>query len=210
MNIRNAINKLKKIIPRPIGFLVHELFALLRHITIFYPNSTLGFYIRELYYKKGIYLKIGERPIIGYGAQIYNDAPLEIGDDCWIGINVVIDPNDSFGILIGKNVGIANGCYIRAGNHNYYSLELPIVRQGHNCKQLSSSDGRKASIIIEDNIWIGARSILLSGAKIGQGSVISAGSVVSSEIPENSIVAGNPARVIANRTKINFKKTPLV
>ena len=63
-----------------------------------------------------------------------------------------------------------------------------------------------ASIIIEDNVHIGARCIILSGAKIGEGSIVAAGAVVSSEIPENSIVAGNPARVIASREKLSFSK----
>jgi maltose O-acetyltransferase len=56
--------------------------------------------------------------------------------------------------------------------------------------------------VIEDNVWIGANCILLTGTFIGMGSVIGAGSVVRSAIPPFSIAAGNPARVVANREKV--------
>ena len=53
-------------------------------------------------------------------------------------------------------------------------------------------------VIIEDNVWIGCRSIILKGVKIGRRSVIAAGSIVTKDIPPNSIAAGVPARVISN------------
>jgi acetyltransferase-like isoleucine patch superfamily enzyme len=55
--------------------------------------------------------------------------------------------------------------------------------------------------VINDDVWIGASAIILSGAQIGKGSIIAAGAVVSSIIPPFSIVVGNPGRVIANREK---------
>lgn len=59
-----------------------------------------------------------------------------------------------------------------------------------------SSDGVISPVIIEDNVWIGARSIVLKGVKIGRGSVIGAGSVVVRDVPENSLACGVPARVV--------------
>ena len=53
-------------------------------------------------------------------------------------------------------------------------------------------------VIIEDSVFIGARSIILKGVKIGKGAVIGAGSVVSKNIPEYSICAGNPAKIIGD------------
>jgi acetyltransferase-like isoleucine patch superfamily enzyme len=52
------------------------------------------------------------------------------------------------------------------------------------------------SIVIGDNVWVGARAILLSGARIGQGAVVGAASVIDFEVPPYTLVAGNPARVV--------------
>ena len=59
--------------------------------------------------------------------------------------------------------------------------------------------GKKVKIIIEDDVWVGLGSILLSGVKIGEGSIIAAGSVVTKDVESYSIYAGNPARKIKNR-----------
>ena len=66
-------------------------------------------------------------------------------------------------------------------------------------------NGKEYSIVIEDDVWIGAKVIVVSGTKIGRGSVVAAGSVVSGEIPPYSIVVGNPGRVMFNRQK-RFKQ----
>ena len=59
-------------------------------------------------------------------------------------------------------------------------------------------------VIIEENVWIGEKSIVLKGTKIGKNSIIGAGSVVSGEVPENVIFAGNPAREIKKLDKEDF------
>ena len=60
-------------------------------------------------------------------------------------------------------------------------------------------EGKQGAIIIEDDVWIGAGSIILTGVTISKGSVIGAGSVVAKSIPEYSIAVGNPAKVIHRR-----------
>ena len=59
-------------------------------------------------------------------------------------------------------------------------------------------------VIIEENVWIGEKSIILKGTKIGKNSIIGAGSVVSGEVPDNVIFAGNPAREIKKLDKEDF------
>ena len=59
-------------------------------------------------------------------------------------------------------------------------------------------------VIIEENVWIGEKSIILKGTKIGKNSIIGAGSVVSGEVPDNVIFAGNPAREIKKLDKNDF------
>jgi acetyltransferase-like isoleucine patch superfamily enzyme len=56
-----------------------------------------------------------------------------------------------------------------------------------------------SKVIIEDDVWIGYGSIVLSGVKIGRGSIVAAGSVVTKDIEPYSIVAGNPAKLIRKR-----------
>ena len=59
-------------------------------------------------------------------------------------------------------------------------------------------------VVIEDNVWIGEKSIILKGTKIGKNSIIGAGSVVSGEIPENVVYAGNPAREVKKLDQEDF------
>ena len=59
-------------------------------------------------------------------------------------------------------------------------------------------------VIIEENVWIGEKSIILKGTKIGKNSIIGAGSVVSGEVPDNVVFAGNPAREIKKLDKEDF------
>ena len=66
---------------------------------------------------------------------------------------------------------------------------VPIKEQGY----------READIIIEDDVWIGANSVITSGVHVGKGAIIGAGSVVTKNIPSYAIAAGTPAKVIKQR-----------
>ena len=151
--------------------------------------------------------RLGRDPQIGIGTFIDPDVNLRIGDSFVTGPNVHIIPGECLGILIGNNVSIAHGSFIRSSNHSYFDLKRPIQEQGHFTKRVVADDGRQASIIIEDDVLISAYCVILAGARIGNGSVIAAGSVLASEIPPYSIVVGNPARVVANRTKRMFDQS---
>lgn len=95
-------------------------------------------------------------------------------------------------IEIGNNVKIGGGTHI-------YTTDFHSLNPKYRC--LSSEDYRHrkcAPVIIKDNAFIGARSIILKGVTIGKNSIIGAGSVVTKSIPDNQIWAGNPARFIKN------------
>lgn len=191
-------------IPR---LIITEFWGIFTNIILYYPDTSMGMYFRRIYYQYLLKCKIGIGSNIFRGVKIHNSLNnLKIGDRFTAGSNVTIISNDSFGIIIGNDVSIAHGSYIRSANHSYFSLEKPIKQQGHFAKKIILKDGKVASIIINDDVIMGAYSVILSGAVIGKGSVIAAGSVISFEIPEYSIVAGNPARVIANRKKITFSR----
>jgi maltose O-acetyltransferase len=86
---------------------------------------------------------------------------------------------------------------IRLGNDVYLAPNVCFFASGHDINDLTRLVGD--DIVIGDHVWIGANAIVLPGVRIGENSVIGAGSVVTKSIPSNSIAVGNPARVI--RTK---------
>jgi maltose O-acetyltransferase len=70
------------------------------------------------------------------------------------------------------------------------------VLTSHKAKRKYIGNTPIKAVIIEDNVWIGARVIILPGVTIGKGSTIGAGAVVSKNIPPYSVAVGNPARVV--------------
>ena len=178
--------------------ILFEIFVVFESIIIFYPVSYIGKVLRLKYWS----LKYGFNKVkyIGRGAKIISKDNLKVGVNFVLEDNSLIANADSKGLFIGDNVGIANGCYLRTANHNIEDINKPWMDQGHIFKTIDFNN-EQYSIVIENDVWIGAHVIILSGAKIGHGSVISSGSVVSSLIPPYSIVVGNPGRVVKNRLK---------
>ena len=91
-------------------------------------------------------------------------------------------------ISIGRRCLIAANCQIFDGSG--HDLSFDDISNRINTK------GNTKPIVIEDDVWIGANSIILPGVRVGRGSIIGAGSVVTKEIPSMVHAAGNPARVI--------------
>jgi acetyltransferase-like isoleucine patch superfamily enzyme len=182
-----------------INKLLFESFIWLKYLFRSLPNSTLGNKIRFIFWKF-TNLNLGKNVKVERMTDFLNPVNIFISDNTIFGENVIIDASLSNGIYIGKNASIANGTYIRSANHKFDEIDLPIQNQGHYSAELCYNK-KKYSIIIEDDVWVGARAIILSGAWIGRGCIISAGAVISSIIPPFSIVVGNPGRVVANREK---------
>lgn len=90
---------------------------------------------------------------------------------------------------IGNSVLIATQCVLISANHNFSDISKPIAEQGET----------REKIVIEDNVWLGASVKILAGVRIGEGSVIDAGAVVTKDIPPYSIAVGVPAKVIGYR-----------
>jgi acetyltransferase-like isoleucine patch superfamily enzyme len=105
-----------------------------------------------------------------------------LGDHVRIGMgNTIIGP-----VLIGNDVILAQNVVLSGLNHGYIDINKPIRVQPVSMKQIT----------LEDEVWIGANSVIVAGVSIGRHSVIAAGSVVTKDIPSYSIAAGNPAKVI--------------
>ena len=148
---------------------------------IFHGLSTKGFQI-------GNRVHIREYTLIQATSQL-NDPGIGavIEDDVYIGPHGYLGAGG--GIHIGK--GSVLGAYVQllAENHNFDNPDLPICEQGV----------LRKGIHVGENVWVGNSAIILDGVEIGNGSVIGAGTVVTKSVPENSIVAGNPGRVIRQR-----------
>lgn len=129
-----------------------------------------------------------------------------------ISINSNIRPNIKFvsgnNISIGYNSGIGENSFIQdigeveIGNNVLMGPEVMIFTANH-CIDKDKLINEQGHIIknvkIENDVWIGARSIILPGVTIGQGSVVAAGSIVTKNIDQYTIVGGNPAKFIKRR-----------
>lgn len=125
-----------------------------------------------------------------------------------VGKNVVIrtpfENSTADRVEIGDNVFINNGVrfaakgHIKIGNNVQIGPRVQLETTNHSI-QLDKLGKRPAiyeSIIIEDSVWIGAAAVILPGIRVGRGSIVAAGSVVTKDVPENVIVGGVPAKFI--------------
>ena len=119
------------------------------------------------------------------------EGKLQIGDRVGLGTQAIIQSTQQCSVVIGNDVIIGPSCYVVGGGN--YQLDNPdeLIRT-----QDIRADG---GCIIEDNVWLGAKVLVLDGADIGHGSVVAAGAVVTREIPPYCICAGVPARIIKHR-----------
>ena len=149
-------------------------------------NCSINFGAKKLraFCAKLIIKHCGSNVNIQRGANFSDD--LSIGDNSEIGVNCKLLP----GVSMGDNVMMGPECLFYTSNYRIESTDIPMSKQGY--------DGLNP-IIIENDVWIGARVIILPGVHIGDGAVIGAGSVVTHDVDSYSVVAGNPAKLIRMR-----------
>lgn len=166
--------------------------------------------------KRGV--GIDPRAIIRVGSG----SALEIGPGTVIGPYSIVDLlNDPLGvgsfhskIVIGCRVAVNEFANIRAGGGEIYigdgcmiSQYVSIIGTNHSMSPGSPMrdqpwDMRKREVVLGHDVWLGTHAVVLPGVHIGSGSVVAAGAVVTTDVPENVIVGGVPARVLADRPKI--------
>jgi acetyltransferase-like isoleucine patch superfamily enzyme len=106
---------------------------------------------------------------------------IRIGDYCLVSPGVRI--SSAVAIDIGNNCMLANGVYVTDADwHGIYD-RLDTI-------------GQAAPVVLKENVWIGDSAIICKGVTVGENSIVGAGSIVTSDIPDNCVAAGNPARVV--------------
>ncbi len=150
-----------------------------------YPGGKLGKHLRYITCKH-LFRKCGRNVNIERGADFLFGDTIEIGDRSGIGVDAWIRAD----LVIGNDVMMGPQVIIYGKYHNFERTDIPMMDQG-------MAEYRK--ILIEDDVWIGARAIILQNLKIGRGSIIAAGSVVTKDVPPYAVVAGNPARIVKSR-----------
>jgi maltose O-acetyltransferase len=120
------------------------------------------------------------------GASFGRGDRLTVGDRSGIGINARIDGP----VSIGADVMMGPDVMIYAIGHEFGDISRPMIEQGMSAPSV---------VTIHDDVWIGARVIILPGVTVGSGSVLAAGAVVTKDVPAMTVVGGNPARVLRSR-----------
>ena len=172
------------VLKRSIFWLGYYFFA--RHLPRSHVSYSFGsrairyFVLKRLFKKFGRYVNIEPKVIFS------NMSESEIGDYSGIGMHSFIGT-----VKIGRDVMIGEELMAISRNHIFNDTNIPMRKQGWQ---------EDKPIVIEDDVWIGARVIILPGRRIGKGSIIGAGTIVTKDVAPYTIVAGNPSRVIGKRS----------
>jgi len=135
---------------------------------------------------KGIFQQIGKDVNIEKGVFFGGGSDIIIGNRSGIGKHANIQGP----LTIGDDVMMGPDVIIYTKNHAFEDTSIPMIEQGTT---------EPKPVVIEDDVWIGARVIILPGVTISRGAVIGAGAVVTKNVASYNIVGGVPAKVIGNR-----------
>lgn len=146
--------------------------------------------------------KIAGKVKISEGVSLYNTfitGNVEIGK--WTSINgpntTIVSRNNE--IKIGAFCSIARNVQVQAVNHSHNRASTYSVVKNYYKEYDPEEFIEKSDIIIEDDVWIGTNSVILPGVKLGRGSIVGAGSVITKDVERYSIVGGVPAKKIKMR-----------
>jgi acetyltransferase-like isoleucine patch superfamily enzyme len=126
--------------------------------------------------------RLGVDIVLAPGVQVLSPWRLEIGSHTNIARRACLDSRGT--LTIGDNVNISEEVAVWTAEHDIQDPNFPMTRD---------------AVVIEDHVWLCFRSIVMPGVRIGEGSVIASGAVVTKSIPPFSVAAGVPAKVIGRR-----------
>jgi acetyltransferase-like isoleucine patch superfamily enzyme len=165
----------------------------LKAFTYYFYNSWISqfpsYTLRAFYLRKLIGIKIGKGTSIHMGC-FFAGKRIEIGDHCVVARNAYFDGRVGK-VTVGNNVSIAPDFYVLSLSHD---KDSPVF------------DTVVGDVVIGDNVWIGAKVMVLPKVTVGEGAVLGAGSVVTKDVEPFTVVAGNPAKPIGTRNRdIQYK-----
>lgn len=159
------------------GSIFLEALVYFLHLVGCFPSHTF----RRFFYRlSGV--KIGKGSTIHTRTNFYDPRNVVIGEDSIVGEGAVLDGRA--GLTIGDHVDIASEVMVYNSQHDINDDNFNAVNR---------------EVVIEDYVFVGPRSIILPGVKIGRGAIVAAGAVVTKDVPPYAIVAGVPAKVIGER-----------
>lgn len=172
------------------GEFVHNIFYLI-YTKLFFPKARL---IRLPLYLRGgkSHFSYGSGLTLGYGCRfdLAGDGPsLFIGENCKMNDRVHIVAHDS--VTIGDNVLIASNIFISDTSHGSFAKNSANPDEAPDNRTLCTQPTH-----IGNNVWIGEGACIMPGVTIGDGCTIGANSVVTKSFPDNTVLAGAPARII--------------
>jgi len=156
----------------------------------------IGDYFRGFIYSLLFKPFNSKRILIGQYTHIRFPWNIKIGYGTYIGKGCQISAIEPGVISIGSKVMISPYVMLTSTIHNNSDTKRPMQDQGLSCEP----------VVIQDDVWVGGKSIILPGVTIGGGSIIAAGSVVTKDVPPFAIVGGNPARLIRYRNSESFER----
>ncbi|WP_319502703.1 acyltransferase [uncultured Draconibacterium sp.] len=137
-------------------------------------------------------LNVGKKSKIHPTVILREAERISIGENCLLNHNNVLQAGRKNAVIsIGNFVHTGPGVMMFAYNHSTDDINTPSIKQDY-------YDG---DIVIQDDVWIGAGSIILANVTIGKGAVIAAGSVVNKNVPEYAVVGGVPIKILKYRNK---------
>ncbi len=193
-----------------------RLYAAIDAIVSRWPAALGGGFIRLLAWRSrfescGVRVRFGDGLVvtgfrtisIGDGVSIMSgsllcasEGRLSIGSNCSFNHNVFLGA-DSGEVIIGKDVLIGPNVVLRAADHEFDKIDIPIRLQGH----------RRGKIVIGDGVWLAANVVVTSGVTIGPGCVVGAGAIVTRDLPPMTVCVGSPAQPIRLRLTRHGKGT---
>ena len=178
--LKGAVNMIR----RKIGAILYYLYA--RHLPPSY--SGINLFQKEIRQICGKLMlkKCGENVNIEKNALF--SSKVVLGNNSGIGVNAKI-----YGTcIIGDNVMMGEDCTIITRNHRHDRTDIPMILQGFE---------EELPVVIGNDVWIGDKVIILPGVTIGEGCIVAAGAVVTKNVPDYSIVAGIPAKIVKMRNE---------
>lgn len=146
---------------------------------------------------------LGSRVHIGHGSVLWAPNRLTVADDVYIGrrCTIRVDGQIGAGTLVSDDVAII-GRY----DHDVWTVGVPARWAPWIGDASESKPGQGTATTIGGDVWIGHGAIVLSGVTVGRGALVAAGAVVTSDVGEYSIVAGNPARSVGERFSVDQRR----